>query len=55
MVKNLGNRPRTNIGFYYKVGFRAIDPEKNKLIEGYIKNNKEIPLDLNIFTEIELL
>lgn len=42
----------TNLGFYYKLGFKATDPQKHAAILDYIKNNKEIPLDLNHNTEI---
>lgn len=44
----------TNLGFYYKLGFKAVDEQKNAKIEEYINNGKEIPLELNVFTDIYL-
>ena len=44
-------RPKTNIPFYYKLGFRATDPKKDAEIQ---KCGDNIPLRLNVFTAIEL-
>ncbi len=49
-----GNRPLTNIPFYYKVGFKATNPETHKQILDCLNNNKPIPYELNFFTHIEL-
>lgn len=42
----------TNLGFYYKLGFEAVDKQKHAQIQDCIKNNKPIPLELNHNTEI---
>ncbi len=44
----------TNIEFYYKLGFKAVDPAKDAAIREYIERGEEVPLQLNIFTDIEL-
>ena len=49
------NGKLTNIEFYYKQGFKAVSPEKHNMIEEYINQNKEIPLTLNLFTDIEYI
>ena len=49
------NGKLTNIEFYYKQGFKAVSPEKHVMIEEYLKQNKEIPLALNLFTDIEYI
>ncbi len=47
-------RPMSNLGFYYKLGFKADDPAIDAKIQECIDNRKEIPLSLNIFTKISL-
>ena len=47
-------RPMSNLGFYYKLGFRADDPTIDAKIRECIESGKEIPLSLNIFTKISL-
>lgn len=47
------NGKLTNIEFYYKKGFKAVSAEKHAMIEECLRQNKEIPLALNLFTEIE--
>ena len=42
----------TNLGFYYKLGFKATDTQKHTAILDCIKNNKEITIELNHNTEI---
>lgn len=49
------NGKLTNLEFYYKKGFKAVSPEKHSMIEECIQQNKEIPLSLNLFTEIEYI
>ena len=49
------NGKLTNIEFYYKQGFKAVSPEKHVMIEECLKQNKEIPLALNLFTDIEYI
>ena len=49
------NGKLTNLEFYYKKGFKAVSPEKHTMIEECIQQNKEIPLALNFFTEIEYI
>ncbi len=49
------NGKLTNLEFYYKKGFKAVSPEKHSMIEECIQQNKEIPLGLNFFTEIEYI
>lgn len=44
----------TNLEFYYKLGFRAADDTKHKQILECIEQGKEIPLSLNVFTDIYL-
>ena len=44
----------TNLGFYYKLGFKATDATKDAEIRKLLAEGKEIPLSLNIFTDIEL-
>ncbi|MBR1775459.1 FHA domain-containing protein [bacterium] len=44
----------TNIEFYYKLGFKAVDPAKDAAIREYIERGEDVPLQLNIFTDIEL-
>ena len=52
-ISNGGNKPRTNLGFYYKLGFRATDSEIDKQITQCIQEGKDIPISLNCFTQIE--
>ncbi|MBO5738453.1 hypothetical protein J6R97_03850 [bacterium] len=47
-------RPISNLGFYYKLGFKANDPVIDAKIRECIESGKEIPLSLNIFTKISL-
>ena len=47
-------RPKTNIPFYYKLGFQATDTDKHNEIETILKRGENIPLRLNVFTDIEL-
>lgn len=47
-------RPMSNLGFYYKLGFKADDPTIDAKIRECIESGKEIPLSLNIFTKISL-
>ena len=49
------NGKLTNLEFYYKNGFKAVSTEKHNMIEEYINQNKEIPLALNLFTDIEYI
>lgn len=44
----------TNLWFYYKLGFKAKDPEIHKKIQEYIDKWEEIPLWLNAKTSIYL-
>ena len=44
----------TNIEFYYKLGFKAIDPKINDEICSYIVKGEPVPIRLNVFTKIEL-
>ncbi|MFI3301462.1 MAG: GNAT family N-acetyltransferase, partial [Candidatus Gastranaerophilales bacterium] len=44
---------QSNLGFYYKLGFEAVNPQKHAQIQDCIQNGKEIPLALNVFTDIE--
>lgn len=48
------NRPLSNMGFYYKLGFRSDDKEKDKRIKEFIKRDEDIPLGLNTFADISL-
>lgn len=43
----------TNIEFYYKLGFRAVDAAKDAEIRSYIEKGEPVPVRLNVFTEIE--
>ncbi len=43
----------TNIEFYYKLGFKAVDPAKDAEICSYIEKGEPVPVRLNVFTEIE--
>ena len=47
-------RPMSNLGFYYKLGFRADNAEKDKKIKDCIEKGDSIPLSLNVFTNISL-
>jgi len=47
------NKKATNLGFYYKMGFRATDKGVDKLIQQYIKEGKEIPPSLNQSVKIK--
>ena len=44
----------TNMGFYYKLGFKATDATKDAEIRKLLGEGKEIPVSLNVFTDIEL-
>ena len=44
----------TNLGFYYKLDFRADAPAIDAKIQECINKCEEIPLSLNIFTKISL-
>ena len=44
----------TNMGFYYKLGFKATDATKDAEIRQLLAEGKEIPISLNVFTDIEL-
>ena len=44
----------TNMGFYYKLGFKATDATKDAEIRKLLAEGKEIPISLNVFTDIEL-
>lgn len=48
-------KPLTNLGFYYKLGFKATDSEIDKQITQCIREGKEIPLSLNSFVQIEYI
>ena len=43
---------KTNLEFYYKLGFRATDEAKHKQILECIEQGKEIPIVLNLWTDI---
>ena len=43
---------KTNLEFYYKLGFRAADETKHKQILECIEQGKEIPIVLNLWTDI---
>jgi len=45
---------KTNLWFYYKLWFKAKDPEIHKQIQEYINRWEEIPLRLNALTDIYL-
>ncbi len=45
---------KTNLWFYYKLWFEAKNPEIHKQIQEYIDKWEEIPLKLNIMTEVYL-
>lgn len=49
-----GNKTQTNLKFYYKCGFKAIDPEEHAKILDCINKNEEIPSSLNVMCNIEL-
>ena len=40
-------KPSSNLGFYYKMGFRAIDSDIDKLVRQCIENNFKIPVSIN--------
>ena len=44
----------TNLGFYYKMGFRAVDESKHLEIQKLLDEGKEIPLGVNAMTDIYL-
>ena len=48
------NGKLTNMGFYYKLGFKATDATKDAEIRQLLAEGKEIPISLNVFTNIEL-
>lgn len=48
------NGKLTNMGFYYKLGFKATDATKDAEIRKLLAEGKEIPVSLNVFTDIEL-
>lgn len=48
------NRPLSNMGFYYKLGFHADDKEKDRRIKEFIKRDEDVPLGLNTFADISL-
>ena len=48
------NGKLTNMGFYYKLGFKATDATKDAEIRKLLAEGKEIPISLNVFTDIEL-
>lgn len=43
----------TNLGFYYKMGFRAVDPKIDAQIRECIESGNEIPIALNYNVKIE--
>ncbi len=47
-------KPLTNIPFYYKLGFQAMNSDKHNAIKKLLDEKKDIPLGLNVFTDIEL-
>ncbi len=48
-------KPLTNLGFYYKLGFKATDSKIDKQITQCIQEGKDIPLSLNSFVQIEYI
>ena len=46
-------KPSSNLGFYYKMGFRAIDSGIDKLVRQCIKNNFKIPVSIN--SEVKII
>ena len=48
------SRPLTNIPFYYKLGFQAINPDRHNAIKKLLEEKKDIPLGLNINAYIKL-
>lgn len=48
------NAGRSNLGFYYKMGFRATDDAKHLEIQKLLDEGKDIPLSLNCMTDIYL-
>ena len=48
-------KPLTNLGFYYKLGFKATDSKIDKQITQCIREGKDIPLSLNSFVQIEYI
>lgn len=49
-----GNGKITNIEFYYKLGFKAVNPEIDAEIKSFTDKGEPVPARLNVFTEIEL-
>lgn len=49
-----GNRPLTNMPFYYKLGFKATDENMHTQILNCISKNEPVPLSLNCMVKIEL-
>ena len=48
-------KPLTNLGFYYKLGFKATDSEIDKQITQCIREGKDIPISLNYDVQIEYI
>lgn len=48
-------KPLTNLGFYYKLGFKATDSKIDKQITQCIREGKDIPISLNYDVQIEYI
>lgn len=48
-------KPLTNLGFYYKLGFKVTDSEIDKQITQCIREGKDIPISLNYDVQIEYI
>ncbi len=46
-------KPLTNLGFFYRMGFRAADPKIDTQIRECIENGQEIPIMLNFGVKLE--